>query len=30
MRFVSHSYQKRCIEYILEHEAAGLYIEMGL
>lgn len=30
MRFVSHSYQQRCIDYILDHDAAGLYIEMGL
>lgn len=30
MRFTPHSYQKRAVSFILEHEAAGLFLEMGL
>lgn len=25
-----HEYQKRCVEYIIEHPAAGLFLDMGL
>lgn len=30
MRFTPHSYQKRAVSFILEYEAAGLFLEMGL
>ena len=30
MRFIPHSYQKRAVSFILENEAAGLFLEMGL
>lgn len=30
MRFEPHDYQKRCIEFILEHPEAGLFLDMGL
>lgn len=30
MMFVPHEYQKRCIKFILEHPAAGLFLDMGL
>lgn len=30
MRFSPHDYQKRAVSFILEHDAAGLFLEMGL
>lgn len=30
MRFIPHDYQKRAVSFILEHDAAGLFLEMGL
>ena len=30
MKFIPHDYQKRAVSFIREHEAAGLFLEMGL
>lgn len=30
MKFVPHEYQQRCIDFIAEHPAAGLFLDMGL
>jgi hypothetical protein len=30
MKFIPHDYQKRCITFILDHPAAGLFLDMGL
>lgn len=30
MKFIPHDYQKRAIEFIEEHDAAGLFLSMGL
>lgn len=30
MKFVPHKYQTRCINFILDHPAAGLFLDMGL
>lgn len=30
MKFIPHEYQKRAVSFILRHEAAGLFLEMGL
>lgn len=30
MKFIPHDYQKRCIQFILDHPAAGLFLDMGL
>ena len=30
MKFIPHEYQKRCIDFILNHPEAGLFLDMGL
>lgn len=30
MKFIPHSYQKHCIEKILELQRVGLFLDMGL
>ncbi len=30
MRFIAHDYQRRAIQFVEEHPAAGLFLEMGL
>ena len=30
MKFVPHEYQQYAISHIIEHEASGLFLDMGL
>lgn len=30
MKFIPHEYQQRAIDFIIEHPAAGLFLDMGL
>ena len=30
MKFVPYGYQQRAIDFILDHESAGLFLDMGL
>lgn len=30
MRYIPHDYQKFCIDFALEHPAAGLLLDLGL
>lgn len=29
LQFIPHSYQKFCIDYLLEHPASGLFLKPG-